>query len=514
MLSFLFTTLLSKIYFDFSYFEPDTTSYLFQAKIFARGKLYLDPPPEFGFSSSPHINILNGKWYSKYPFGNALLLTLGVLINAPWIVPTLIPAITLILIYLLVKEIYSVQTAMFATILLMISPAFAIMGATWFSEYANRFFLALFLLFLIKSIRQIKWQFAAVSGFALGYAFNTRPLTAFAFGVCGGAFTAYEVAKSKKRNQLFKTVMIFLIPFTFMIFLCLAWNYYFTGNPLKFTYNAAQPCDTIGFGKRSVGYKPNMENAYLFTPEESWRRLWRHVLPCISVNILGWGFYVPDLYKQVSIHRPWLLLRIAPLPFPFILILIPIFHRLRNKYDILFLSFFVSSLLLYSLFYFDGSTFGFTAVNARYYNESTVLGLVILIARAIVILWNEISSRSTVAAILTFGIIGSLLFTNTVHTYILQAEPLQNWGPEYRKLPRLVKEAKIHNAVIFIPRHTGAPIGEYPFKEMEDADVIYFKLGPNETWALTSSDWEKVIQKYFPNRQPYIYENGTLRKLE
>ena len=513
VLTFLFTTLLSKIYFDFSCFEPDTTSYLFQAKIFARGRLYLDPPPEFGFSPSPHINILNGKWYSKYPFGNALLLAFGVLINAPWIVPTLISAITLILIYFLVKEIYNVRTAMFTIILTMISPAFVIMGATWFSEYASRFFLALFLLFLIKSIRQIKWQFAAISGFALGYAFNTRPLTAFAFGICGGVFTAYEVTKSEKRSRLFKTMIIFLIPFAFMISACLAWNYYFTGNPLEFTYNAAQPYDTIGFGKRSVGYKPDMEHAYLFTLEDSWQRLWKNVLPCVSVNILGWGFYTPGFYSQISIYRPWLLIRIALLLFTYILVLVPLFHRPRDKHDFLFFSFFVSSLSLYSLFYFDGSTFGFTAVNARYYNECTVLGLVILIARAIVILWNEISSRSTVAAILTFGIIGGLLFANTVHTYILQAKPLQNWGPEYRKLPKLVKEAKIHNAVVFIPRHTGAPIGEYPFKKMKDADIIYFKLGPNETWGLISSDWEKVMRKYFPDRQPYIYENGAIRKL-
>jgi len=74
---FILSLLLSWLYFDLSYFEPDTVSYLFQAKLFARGKLCLPAPPEYGFSPSPHINILNGKWYSKYPFGNALMLTPG-----------------------------------------------------------------------------------------------------------------------------------------------------------------------------------------------------------------------------------------------------------------------------------------------------------------------------------------------------------------------------------------------------------------------------------------------------
>jgi len=81
VLGVILSILLSGLYFRFSYFEPDTVSYSFQAKLFARGKLSVEAPPEYGFSSSPHVNILNGKWYSKYPFGNALMLTLGEFVN-------------------------------------------------------------------------------------------------------------------------------------------------------------------------------------------------------------------------------------------------------------------------------------------------------------------------------------------------------------------------------------------------------------------------------------------------
>ena len=89
ILGVLLSVLLSGIYFQFNYFEPDTVSYLFQAKLFSEGKLSVPAPPEHGFSSSPHINVLNGKWYSKYPFGNALMLMFGVFINAPWLIPAL-----------------------------------------------------------------------------------------------------------------------------------------------------------------------------------------------------------------------------------------------------------------------------------------------------------------------------------------------------------------------------------------------------------------------------------------
>ena len=74
----------------------------------------------------------------------------------------------------------------------------------------------------------------------------------------------------------------------------------------------------------------------------------------------------------------------------------------------------------------------------------------------------------------------------------------------------MVEEQNIHNAVIFVSRHRGAPIGDYPFKSLEEADIIYFKLGPAPRWRLTNSDWKAVYAEYFVNsgREAYLYEPG------
>ena len=71
-LGVLLSIILSGIYLNFSYFEPDTASYLFQAKLFAQGKISVPTPiqtndgtpvqdpngkpmPEYGsFSFTPH----------------------------------------------------------------------------------------------------------------------------------------------------------------------------------------------------------------------------------------------------------------------------------------------------------------------------------------------------------------------------------------------------------------------------------------------------------------------------
>lgn len=713
--------LLSWLYFDLSYFEPDTASYLFQAKLFAKGKICEKAPPDYGFSPSPHINILNGKWYSKYPFGNALMLTPGVLLNAPWLMPALATGASLLLLYLIVEEVYGPGIGLIAEILGLISPLTLGLGATWFSEPVSRLFLALFLLGLIRTLKRGGRLYPILSGFALGYAFNTRPLTALAFGLCGAVLALWHLIRSPRKIPIFKSMALFTPPFLVMIGLTLAWNWYLTGDPLKSTHNAAQPYDKLGFGRRCEGYDPDLENAFLFTPKWALERIWRHTIPCVSFNALGWGYYRPDLFRslrrcaesvvvglvikspadgewvtlklwghgdgsgQVQFQRRgdetspgltgrapgfeaedgkahlWMrlikegdlfrgmfaseggepievgptrvklspplevgiyagvctpsgrmrveferftvnrasegdlasdefegglrpvwrwhreprkwevsggrlkleaerranlfvedtasrlyqlsrsdlidvetefeadwrddsllpLLRAIPLGLPIALMLAPLIHRSRRGYDLFFLSLFLSTLALYSFFYFEGSTWGFTPVSARYYAEPTLLGIIPLIARGVSLIAGPIrriggrlkgGSKAVWIALLALIALG--LMANTVHTYISFAEPFRNWSDVYQKLPKLVRERGLHNAVVFIPRTRDAPLGDYPFKPLDEADIVYFKLGPSKVWRLMSGDWREVYRRYFRGRRAFMYEGGELRELD
>jgi len=718
VLGAVLSIVLSSLYFHFSYFEPDTVSYLFQAKLFARGKSCADAPPEQGFSPSPHINILNGKWYSKYPFGNALMLTPGVFLSAPWLIPALVTGFALFLLYLIAREAYGSRVAVVAAIIGLISPATLGMGCNWFSESVSRFYLAIYILGLIQTL---KGNTAGrrvlpplLSGFALGYAFDTRPMPAVAFGVAGAGLVTYWMMRSDGKAAVLKRMSVFFIPFAVMMGLCMAWNAYFTGNPLKFTHNAAQPYDKIGFGKRTEGYEPDLENAFVFTPKWAVERIWRHTLPCISFNALGWGYYRPDLFRsyhgytdsvvagivakspsdqdwvtlklwghgdgtaqiqfqtkgnetapgltgnapgfscsggqtdvamrmakngdqytgyfrtppdskwiqvgpttiplkpplEVGIyagvntpsgkmrvtyssfrvnsdaearlqsdnftgaindlwrwsrepkqweitrtgldvqadvnsnlylddqvarlyqttysdafdietqftadwrtHERFLTLRVIPLAFPFVLMMIPLFHPSRNRYDVFFLACFLLNMVLYFFFYFEGSTWGITPVNARYYTECTLLGIIPLIARGMFILCGWVQKLRIKGAII-LGLILALLTINTVHNYVRIGKPYQNWGDVYQKLPGFVKEQDLHYAVIFIPYTRDAPIGDYPFQSLQEANIVYFKLGPSRVWGLNNSNWRNVYEQYFKGRSAYIYENSRLNRLD
>ena len=522
ILGLLLSVLLCGIYFQFSYFEPDTVSYLFQAKLFAAGKLSVPAPPEHGFSSSPHINVLNGKWYSKYPFGNALMLMFGVFISAPWLIPALATGGALLLLYLFVKEIYGdihPGIALIAAVLALISPATLGMGSTWFSEPVSRFYLSLYLLTLLKTLNckddasfLARIGYPLLSGFALGYTFNTRPLSAVVFGVVGAGLTVYHLLTQWQHRHeagqalpsTMKRLGFFFIPFVVMLGVCMAWNAHFTESPYMFTHTVAQPYDKIGFGARTEGYEPNLEQAFIFTPAWAIERTWRHILPCISFNALGWGSYHHNLLKDVELSATWLI-AFVPLILPWCLVFMPFFHRSRNRYDVFCIALLVGNLLLYAFFYFEGSTWGFTPVNARYYTESTFLGFIPLAARGIFILYERFKPFQRRGLAIGVGICFLLLSVNIVWSYVRIGRVYQNWSSVYQKLPPMVAERDIHNAVVFVSNHRGAPIGDYPFQNLQEADIVYFKLGPAPRWKLTNSDWQNVYAQYFTGRNAYLY---------
>ena len=103
----------------------DDVAQLFQARLFAHGRLFASSPPvpQF-FDMMPMIN--DGKWYSQYPPGHPVMLMLGVLIHAPWLINPLLGALTVVVTYFLGKEVYDEPVARLGALLLAFSPYLAL----------------------------------------------------------------------------------------------------------------------------------------------------------------------------------------------------------------------------------------------------------------------------------------------------------------------------------------------------------------------------------------------------
>lgn len=295
-------------------YDADDVSYLFQAKLFSQGRLYAPAPPEFGFSPSENLNISQGKWYSKYPPGHALFLTLGEVFGCAWLMPVLSTSVSLLLLFYFVRAAFSLRIAIVSVILALLSPATLGLGAAYFSESTSRFALGIFMLGFVRLLTKDKKREAcahartAVAGGAglvglgLGLSFLTRPQTAVAFAIPSAFFFGCCLLRCEEREERKRLLQGFcfgLLPFSFFIGLYLAWNALLTGHPLKPTFNAVQPYEQMGFGLRGKGYYPEKEDLEEYTPPKMLRRILLEVIPRIGFDASGWG-----LFRSSPVSKP------------------------------------------------------------------------------------------------------------------------------------------------------------------------------------------------------------------
>src|SRR5262249_52062679 len=119
-------------------------------------------------------------WYSQYPPGHTLLLCLGLVLRAPWIINTLFGSLAVVLLYWIAREVYDEGVGRTAAILGALSPFLLLMSSSFMNHTTASFFFLLFCLFFARLVRRGGIVNALVAGGALGYAVTIRPLDAVA----------------------------------------------------------------------------------------------------------------------------------------------------------------------------------------------------------------------------------------------------------------------------------------------------------------------------------------------
>jgi 4-amino-4-deoxy-L-arabinose transferase-like glycosyltransferase len=426
--------------------------------------------------------------------------------------------LTLLLFFGIVRELYDSRVAGVALLLAAISPTTVLMGASLLSQPVSRLCMAAFLYAILRIPKEgagVRGSLlAAAAGFAIGYGFNTRPLVALVFGVIGAGYILWKIVPRPDRNRFVGPALCLLAAGLAMFGLYLAWNAHLTGDPWLSTYHALQKSDQMGFGLRGEGYAPLIKDFRIhFTPGYAFIRFWVHSLPCVLLNTVGWGWYDATMFFPSAPHHlfPWL----APvLLVPLCLLVLPFVHRSRRPADVL--CGLVFALTAVSLFfqYSDHASWGATPVHCSYYNEATLFGLIPLLARGVLIVVDEGRRRIGWVSGPLLVFVGSLLAVNTLHSYGIFLAWLGNWDPFYQRLPGLVAAGNVHHAVVFVSDSRNAPLGDYPFKPLDQADLVYFRLGPFPQWGLTTNEWRVAYDKYFAGREAYIYDGVTLHEMD
>lgn len=177
----------------------DSVVQLFQAKIFSDGMVAAPLPVARPFFATLHMVFDASGWYSQYPPGHALLLVPGVLAGAPWVVPVVLSTGSFAFVVAFTATVRGRGAGWLAGAALLLCPFFWFMGASFMNHVSTLFFLSAFLLGWARWERSGSAAWILAGGAALGGAFLSRPLTAFAVGV---VFAVETLASADLRRRI------------------------------------------------------------------------------------------------------------------------------------------------------------------------------------------------------------------------------------------------------------------------------------------------------------------------
>jgi len=278
----------------------DSIVLMFQAKVFAMGEVGVPAPEHFEFFQYPFLTVENGLLHAKYLPAHSLILALSILLDAELLVQPILAALSLLLIYLLARELYGQLTAKATVLLVAVSPFFLYMHTSFFSHTSCLFFFSLFILSFVKMLKTKSTVFPLIAGLSLGLMFNTRPQTAYIMALALVPIAVKEMLARRKR--LF-TLVLFVLGLIPAGALTMAYRYPFTGKLIGLPFDFSNPTDKLGF-HANVG---DLYGSFGHTPLKAWYNFAKNFVEMNS-NLFGFPdelqpFRVPYGVSVSVLHR-------------------------------------------------------------------------------------------------------------------------------------------------------------------------------------------------------------------
>lgn len=174
------TTLLSALLCVLAYERHphlgDEVAYLYHARYLAGGSLYMPLPPVLEAFNLDLMDYDQHRWFFSPPQGWPLVLAIGVLLGAPWLVNPVLAGLCVILLYVLVRELYDRRTATLSALLLGASPWHILLGMSFMTHTAALFFMLAAAAGAALARRSGRIHWALLSGLSAGMVGMIRPL--------------------------------------------------------------------------------------------------------------------------------------------------------------------------------------------------------------------------------------------------------------------------------------------------------------------------------------------------
>lgn len=219
----------------------DSIVQLFQAKIFASGRLWASPPPYPEFFITHHMVLTPDKWFSQYPLGHSAVFAAALRLGFPaWLVSPLLAAGAAVLTYAALRRGAGPRLARICALLLALSPFFLFMAGEQMNHVTVLFFLSAAFYGFVRGRESGSLVAFALCGFGLSLAAATRPLDAVAWAIPLAGLLVWE-----RRWRGLVAAVAAGLPVTALL---LAYNAATTSHPLLFGYQLLWgPAHGLGF---------------------------------------------------------------------------------------------------------------------------------------------------------------------------------------------------------------------------------------------------------------------------
>jgi tetratricopeptide (TPR) repeat protein len=225
----------------------DETSYQFQSDILLTGRLYADPPPLPSFFKQSNVLVSDGKWLSKYTIGWPLLLSIGRAVGAGFAVNPILAALSLVLVYLIARDLFSPGAGMISSLLLMLSPFFLFHGASLFPHTAGGFFTLLCFYLIIKMEKENGFLYPMGAGLSIAALFLVRPGDGALLAVGMLPLLAFVLFRRGSWKGALSSILWGGGALALGVGLGLLINKAQTGNPFLFAFTKYNALESLGF---------------------------------------------------------------------------------------------------------------------------------------------------------------------------------------------------------------------------------------------------------------------------
>lgn len=211
---------------------------VFQARVFADGRLWLPTPEQPEFTAAMHLVDMDGRRFGQFPAGGPAMLMLGTLVGAEWLVGPAFAGVGVLLFARLLRRLaVPAGIALAALLLFAFGPFWLFLGGSMMNHVTATTWLLAAALGLATAVQDAapRWRAALGCGLALGIAATIRPMDAVAFALPTAAWLLWRARWGGGHIvALLASGAGVAVPLTGLLYV----NAQQTGDPLLFGYIA------------------------------------------------------------------------------------------------------------------------------------------------------------------------------------------------------------------------------------------------------------------------------------